>query len=270
MKWTSLAICTALTALVASPALADYPATSDGQSLQTSPLRRPGAFNPLGWWTKFGEPVSAPVVTDNAGHGPAAVEPATFSHYGYDYVYGPGSCDCPAPCIDNLWSGYSQNPWRCGHHKLFHKMRGCGHCCDTCGPACGAVAADCGCGVPTPACDAPTCAAPPSCAGPPSCAAPPACGCEAPPACGCEAPLACMSCCKPRKSWFAHWHWGKSNCCDTCDSCAAPVDCGCAAPSGGEPYGPPDAAPPAPTVDDATTFNLPLFRRPAKPVGYVR
>jgi len=279
MKWTTLAICAALVATAASSALADYPTGYTGQQLQAPQMRRSGVFNPLGWWTKYGEPVSAPAhaAGDLAAEAGTHVEPATFSHYGYDYVYGPGSCECAAPCVNDLWTGYYQHPRRCGHHKMFDKLRGCGHCCDTCGPACGHVAADCGCGAPVPACDAP-----PTCAAPPSCAAPP--GCAAPPACGCEAIATCTSCCKPRKSWFAHWQWGKrggDSCslgcgcatpvdcgCAAPPSCATPPGCGCAAPAHLSPSGAPEA--PRPTADDSTTFNSPVFRRPIKSAGYTR
>lgn len=276
MKWTSLAICAAL-AVSASTALADYPTGSGSQPLDRAQLRRPGVFNPLSWWTKYGEPVSAPaslVEQAPVDTGPA-VAPATFSQYGYDYVYGPGSCDCPAPCTDHLWGGYAQNPWRCGHHKLFR--RGCGHCCDSCGdggcgcgPSCGKIAADCGCGAPMPTCEAPTCAAPPSCA--------------APPACGCKAMPTCDSCCKTKKCRLAHWHWGRKKSCDTCSlgcgcatpvepGCAAPPACGCDAPIGIGPEVAPEA--PKPLIDGAASLlNLPLLRRSAapaaRPAGYVR
>lgn len=87
-------------------------------------------------------------------------------------VYQIGSCDFTPPCVDHLWSGYSQNPHRCnmhGHHGCGNRY-GLGNCAGSCGigyggfcgkshgctscgsPACGTPA----CGTVVPSCSTPT------------------------------------------------------------------------------------------------------------------
>lgn len=200
-------------------------------------VQRP-MFSPISWWAKFGQPVEPPA---GAPEGAAVGEaPVVHDHgYGFGYVYGLGSCDCRPPCIDQLWDGYQQNPWRCSHPQYKERYRGyCGSCGNGhCGNGCGhggcGHAVGCGCTTAAPSC-----------------------------ADACDSP-----CCKPKcklcKQWFAHWNWGKK-CCDTCDSCSAAVGCGCAAPVGNAPPGadtPPAVGPPVPAADEASILKKPLLHR---------
>lgn len=73
------------------------------------------------------------IVGGGIEHGAVAGQSAwNHEHQHVGYVFGPGSCDYTAPCVDHLWDGYCQRPHRCrphGHH--FH--RGCGGAASSCG-----------------------------------------------------------------------------------------------------------------------------------------
>lgn len=247
MKWKSLATVAVVTLAFAASGLAQQPVlTSMPTPAPVKQARRP-IFSQISWWAKYGEPVSytaqegVPPATLDAGA--AGEAPVMHDHgYGFGYVYGPGSCDYSAPCIDQLWSGYAQMPWRCGHPHYHHRYRGFGGQCGSCG-----TVSDCG--RTAPACAAPACDSPIGCAQPADCA--------------CDMAHACSKC-KPRKQWFAHWNWGKK-CCNTCDSCSTGIGCGCAAPIGNGllPTDDPDVAPPAPVPagDEASILKTPQFRK---------
>lgn len=79
------------------------------------------------WWARYGEPVNA-AQWSGQGASPSD-QPAPTSLEGSAYVYGPGSCDCPPPCIWDLWTGYVQYPKRCH-------------------PGCRWLKGSCGCGCP--------------------------------------------------------------------------------------------------------------------------
>ena len=50
-----------------------------------------------GWWARYGEPVNAAALEQPVKDGMNA--PGPMPMYGGGYVYGPGSCDCPRPCV---------------------------------------------------------------------------------------------------------------------------------------------------------------------------
>src|SRR4051812_21627433 len=58
-----------------------------------------------GWWSRYGEPVNTAALneanTQPDKNAPLSPMPAD----GDGYVYSPGACDCPPPCISHLWSG---------------------------------------------------------------------------------------------------------------------------------------------------------------------
>ena len=168
------------------------------------------------WWSRYGEPVNA-VALANAGSSPSDKGglAGPIPMHGDGYVFGPGSCDCPPPCIADLWAGYYQNPKRCHPHHL--GCRGCGHC----GACCGRIKADCGCGAVSCAAPAPSCAVP-------SCGAPVSCG-DVVGDCGCK-PI-CGKCRHFHRGhgFLAHWHRRCDSCAGTL-GCAGPVGCGCATP----------------------------------------
>jgi hypothetical protein len=92
---------------------------------------------------------SSPATAENGYAEGATIAPTAWNHeHVYSgYIFGPGSCDHTAPCVDHLWDGYCQRPLRCGHGFHFHRhfFAGCGHH-GGCG-TCGAVSHDCGCHV---------------------------------------------------------------------------------------------------------------------------
>jgi hypothetical protein len=95
------------------------------------------------WWARYGEPVNAGQLAAQAAS--ASLPPgAAVSLYGPGYVYAPGSCDCPPPCIWDLWTGYFQNPKRC--HPGCGWLHGrCGCCTAAHCPADGVASCRSGC-----------------------------------------------------------------------------------------------------------------------------
>ena len=172
MKWTGLAS-GLVVALAATLVRAESPEWSNNNAALAPVISRGQQFSRENWWTRFGEPVNATalaeVSTTKAGGGDVG---GPLPLYGDGYIYGPGSCDCPPPCIYHLWSGYQQHPKRCDPYvPFFQKHFGNGDCCSN--GSCG-LGGGCGCGK---ACG-------------PSCATRAACGCGAPVGCGCAAPVA--------------------------------------------------------------------------------
>lgn len=90
------------------------------------------------WWARYGEPVNAAQLTAHSAAAAAQSTPVPL--YGPGYVYRPGSCDCPPPCIWDLWTGYVQNPKRC--HPGCGWLHGKSGCCGAEGAA-GCSSADC-------------------------------------------------------------------------------------------------------------------------------
>ena len=101
------------------------------------------------------------------------------------YVYGPGTCDCPPPCIGHLWTF---NPKRCHNHHLLSRHCGCNSCDGCCGtsrPLHGMLvrifghgccdsnsctsSVSCGCAAPTCTTSAPSCTAAADCGCKPVC-----------------------------------------------------------------------------------------------------
>jgi hypothetical protein len=254
MKWSGLTV-GLVVALAATTALAERPELMGSRPAMSGQLMRTGQL--LGgsnWWTRYGEPVNAVALAQEPVKG--EIVPAAFGMHGPDYVYGPGACDCPPPCIDHLWAGYSQHPKRChGFHGMKGWLRGHGCCCGKGGHGCGdclsCTKSACGCHEPV------------SCAAPVTCAAVPDCGC-AKPACGCKRVHFHLK--DKFKGWMAHWNRG---CCDSSPlgcGCTTPVSCGCAMPlDKGGPPPPPVLLPerqaplslPTPSADEAAFFDLP-------------
>jgi hypothetical protein len=241
MKWKSVTLCAmAMVGLTAgsSPQAAERlpvqpPTLTARRSLPLDTQVQRPILSQISWWARFGQPVEPPPgVPEGAVVGDA---PVVHDHgYGFGYVYGPGACDCRPPCIDQLWDGYQQMPWRCSHPR--YKERHYGSCgsCGACGNGGCGHAVGCGCATAAPSCtDA------------------------------CTSPVCCKPKCKRCKQWFAHWSWGKK-CCDSCDSCSAPIGCGCAVPVGGAPPAadaPPAVGPPVPAADEASILKKPLLHR---------
>jgi hypothetical protein len=211
MKWTGLAGALA-TLLAATASLAETPEFSGGR-MMPAPLMRGQMFSGQNWWSRFGEAVNADAISHEPIKGTADASGRMPMH-GDGYIYGPGSCDCPPPCIWDLWTGYTQHPKRCDPYTpLFGRHCGCGGCgnCNACGKGCGAAVPSCSTKV---GCDMPV-----------SCTSTVGdCGCK--PVCG-----------KCRhfhvgdkwKCFTAHWHRPCKSC-STPISCGAPVSCGCATP----------------------------------------
>ena len=132
MRWTHLA--TLLVACSATACLAETPDFS-GSRPQAMQLFQGRLFSGQGWWNRYGEPVNAAQLAQ-AETVPAdkAAPAAPMNGYGADggygdgYIYSPGACDCPPPCIWHLWAGYVQIPKRCypyGHHGRRNCNDGC-------------------------------------------------------------------------------------------------------------------------------------------------
>lgn len=123
MSWTRLAALVAV--CCQAPCLAETPDFSGSRS-QAMQQFQGRLFSGQGWWSRYGEPVNSVALTQ-AESLPAA-NPVTgpMSEHGDGYIYGPGSCDCPPPCIWHLWAGYFQNPKRCHPHVMRHV--GCANC----------------------------------------------------------------------------------------------------------------------------------------------
>jgi hypothetical protein len=208
MKWNQW-MAGLVVAFGATVCLAETPNLSADSPQAMSLMQRGRMLGGLNWWNRYGEAVNATALAQ-AEALPADKGPAAMPFYGDGYIFGPGSCDCPAPCIGNLWAGYFQNPWRCDpeSHRLFNHCGHCGGCgpfgkgcCSRCGKSCSAGVS---CGCTTPAAVSCTTAAP-------------SCGCK--PVCG-----KCRSCHIGHwKGFSAHWH-------KPCKSCASPVSCGCTTP----------------------------------------
>lgn len=244
MKWNALAGALA-TLFAATACLADTPDFSGGRNLPATqmpaPLMRGQMFSGQNWWSRFGEAVNADVLVQDPIKSPSDAGGAVPIQ-GDGYVYGPGACDCPPPCIWHLWAGYEQHPLRCNPYvPLFHRRCGaCGGCgnCNAC-KSCTAAA--------------PSCATKVGCDTPVSCtSAVGGCGCK--PVCG-----------KCRhfhlgdkwKCFTAHWHKPCKSCSSPV-SCGAPVSCGCATPV----YTPglekqAVDRPPLPLPEDAALLQLP-------------
>ncbi len=274
MRWTHLAA--VLVACSAIECLAETPDWSGNTRPQAMPAMQQviqnRLFNGQGWWNRYGEPVNAAqlaqaeqvqVPADNAA--PAG----PMAPYGDGYIFGPGSCDCPPPCIWNLWNGYVQWPKRCnpygGHHGRRNCNDGCnsysafssGGCGNSCGGGCGGrgmlsgIFGHCGCN---------------------SCSTAASCGCSTPTSCGCSTPVTCTTAapdcgCKPTcgkcrschlgnhwRCFTAHWNGG-------CNSCSAPVSCGCGCsmPAGMDMSSEKQASqgPPTPLPEEALLHRLP-------------
>lgn len=250
MRWIHVtAACCALS--IAATCLAETPDWSGNRPQATQLFQGGRLFGGQGWWNRYGEPVNSAALAQadaspNNG-GPAPPMPA----YGDGYIYSPGACDCPPPCIWHLWAGYFQNPKRCHQHQLFNHG-GCGTCDDGCGNCCRPIRgtlAKVFCHGGCDSCSAPSCSTSASC----GCATP---TCSTPAAdCGCK-PVCCK--CRPchlANAWrcfAAHWSCG-------CDSCSSPVSCGCATPAPAT-VGPEKQASqglPVPLPEEAMLFPLP-------------
>jgi hypothetical protein len=247
MRMTGLSL--ALVVVAQAACLAETPELAGRRSEPAGLFSRSRMFNNQNWWTRFGEPVNAEALAATDGI-KGDVAPAAM--YGHDYIYGPGSCDCPPPCIDDLWSGYYQHPKRCdGYHGLFgrcgHFGGGCGHCggrgCGHCGGKLFGHHKGCGCGDHV------------------SCTTKAACDCPAP-SCTSKVDSCCAPICGGKKAHFAHkWkcfkaHWNR----DCCDSCSAPLGCGSALPLAPEVQIPSEKQAitrPQPLPEDAALLVLP-------------
>jgi hypothetical protein len=223
MRWNILLAGLAVV-LSAAAAKAETPYLGSDSTTATSVLMRSRLLGGQAWWSRFGEPVnSAALSSAQMSPSDKGLDGAALPIYGDGYTYGPGSCDCPPPCIWDLWAGYYQNPLRCYPYGHFwhHRCSNCGNC--GCGKGC---------------CQSCT-AKVPSCAAPVSCTATVSgCGCK--PVCG-----------KCRHWHLGHWkgfaaHWTKS-----CDSCTKPLGCGCATPLGPPPGWEQVNATPKPLTGDA-------------------
>jgi hypothetical protein len=244
MRWTSLAA-TLMVALGAVECLAETPDFSQDRP-QALSLMRGRLLGGSNWWSRYGEPVNATALEQASPSDQAQMGPMPM--YGDGYVYGPGACDCPPPCIGHLWAGYFQNPKRCHTHHLLGRHCGCGGAgdCNACGNACG-------CGhscflsriFGKDGCDSCSKSVSCGCATPVTCTtAASDCGCK--PVCG-----KCRSCHFGSK-FLAHWNCG-------CNSCSSPIGCGCTTPVAPMPSAEKQAlqGPPTPLPEEATLFSLP-------------
>jgi hypothetical protein len=212
-------------------------------------------FSGQSWWNRYGEPVNATELAQ-AETLPAdkSMPAGPIAPYGDGYVYYPGVCDCPPPCISNLWNGYVQWPKRCNPYGGLHGRRNCN---DGCGGACGAcgnggcgnggglmggIFGHCGCN---------------------SCSSSVSCGCTTPvtcttaaPDCGCKPSCGKCRSCHLGNHWrgfMAHWNGG----CNSC-SCSAP-SCGCTTPVSPDFSSEKQASqgPPKPLPEEALLHPLP-------------
>jgi hypothetical protein len=241
MRWTHLAAAL-IVACGATACLAETPQISSNRP-QAMPLIQGGRlFGGPGWWSRYGEPVNSAALAQ-ASPSDKVVENGPMPMHGGDYVYGPDACDCPPPCIDQLWTGYYQNPKRCnpGHH-LFNRHCGHGNGCGACGNGCGSFAKlfgkDC-------------------------CST-----CDSRKSCGCTTPVTCTTAapdcgCKPVCGKCRHFHRGLRGCMAhwNCNSCSTPLGCGCttAVPSPMQAPSEKQAAigPPKPLPEEAILYSLP-------------
>src|SRR5436190_1425961 len=229
MRWTQLAAAL-MVAFAATVCLAETPEVSGNRPQAMQLLQGGRLFSGQGWWNRYGEPVNATALAQaESSPSDQSVPAGPMPMYGDGYVYGPGSCDCPPPCIWHLWAGYFQNPHRCHMHQ--GRLHGrCGACGDGCGP-CGTGGAlagggwglfrhGCGCGSPL------------------SCTTQAACGCGAPVSCSAAvADCGCAPVCGKCRTCHlgGHFkglldHWNRC-----CDSCSAPLGCGCSVPADASP-----------------------------------
>jgi hypothetical protein len=227
MRWNSVLAGLAVV-LSATVATAETPYLGSESTTATSVLMRSRLMSGQTWWSRFGEPVnSGALASAEASPSDKGLYGAPLPVYGDGYAFGLGSCDCPPPCIWDLWAGYEQHPMRCYPYGHFRNHR-CGRC-GGCGGACGN-----GC---CQSCTAkvPSCPAPVSCT-----AAVPGCGCK--PVCG-----------KCRHFHFGRWHGFAAHWTKSCDSCSKPLGCGCATPVGPPPGWEKQASgsPPKPLLGDA-------------------
>lgn len=238
-------------ALAATPCLAEMPELSTGRPLGM-PLLQPGRLlGGQGWWARYGEPVNANALAEADAMPADKMMPAGhMSGYGDGYVFGPGACDCPPPCIWQLWAGYWQNPKRCHPCHWLHRNAGCDPCgAGACGNGCGH-----GCGLFGHG----------GLFGGHGCGASVSCGCATPVTCStavndCGCKPVCGKCrpCHLGSRFLAHWS------CGSCSSCAAPLSCGCATPVAPAVVGPEKQAlqgPPRPLPDEALLHPLPRLR----------
>ncbi len=273
MRWTRLAAALAILSSAAA-CWAETPEWSNNNRPQPMPILQGRLLGGQSWWSRFGEPVNS-VALAQAETSPSDKYAGPVPMHGDGgYVFAPGSCDCPPPCIGHLWAGYFQNPKRCRDHNLLHPHCGCNGCdngCDNgCGNGCGhchpflsrifghgccdtnscTSSVSCGCAAPAYSAPAPSCAVP-SCAAP-SCAAP---------SCG-----AVADCCKPVCGKCRHCHIGDKwrgfmahwNCGTGCNSCSAPVSCGCTTAAPAMPTSEKQASqgPPIPMPEEAAVYPL--------------
>lgn len=249
MKWMHQLAGLAV-ALAATTCLAEMPDWSASRPSAMQMLQPSRLFGGQGWWARYGEPVNATALAQAESSPSDKIAAAPMANYGDGYIYGPGACDCPPPCIGQLWAGYWQNPKRChpGCHWL-HRNGGCdacgsGACGNGCGNGCGlfghggllglghgcGTSVSCGCATPV------TCSTAVS-----------DCGCK--PVCG-----KCRSC-HFGSRFLAHWS-------SPCSSCSAPIGCGCATPVA--PAMAPEKqvlqGPPRPLPEEALLHPLPRLR----------
>jgi hypothetical protein len=200
------------------------------------------------WWSRYGEPVNAAALAQaDTSPSDKGIGPGQMPVYGDGYIFGPGSCDCPPPCIGGLWAGYFQNPKICRLGHLCHRHCGCGNggaCGNGCGNGCGLFGRGCG-----NACGTSCTTAAPSC----GCTTPVTCTTAAP-SCGCK-PV----CGKCRSCHLGMWrgcaaHWSKS-----CNSCSAPLSCGCTTPAAIYPGSEKQAGDrvPVPLAEEPVLYSLP-------------
>jgi hypothetical protein len=241
MRWILVAS-GLIVVLLASNCLAERPDFAGDQPSAISILQRSRLLTGQNWWSRFGEPVNATALSQmDASPSDKGMMAGPMPIYGDGYAFAPGSCDCPPPCIWDLWTGYYQNPHRC--HPDCHLLhRRCGHC-GGCGGACSHCGRGCG----------------------QSCAAKAPCGCSAPVSCttaasGCGCKPVCGKC---RQCHLGMWHGFAAHWTKPCGSCSMPLGC-CSTVM-------PDAAPPLyekqatgkqpmPLLDEAALLPLPRHK----------
>lgn len=257
MRWTHLAAvfvaCSAIECLAETPQLlGDRP-----QAMQQ--LFQGRLFSGQGWWNRYGEPVNASELAQpDATPADKTAPIGPVSAYGDGYIYGPGACDCPPPCISQLWAGYVQIPKRCypyGHHGRRNCNDGSNSYCafGTSGGGCGNGCGGSGCGLLGGIfghCGCNSCSSSVSC----GCTTPVTCTTAAPD-CGCKPSCGKCRSCHLGNHWrcfTAHWNGG-------CNSCSAPVSCGCSTPVSIDMPSEKQASqgPPTPLPEEALLHPLP-------------